>query len=204
MKQRGSLSLWFDAAMDWRAAPSGKRGRQQAYSDAAIQACLTIKVLFGLPLRQATDFLESLLQLIRQRWSVPDFSTLYQRQKTLSVAISHQGLAAPLHLLIESTGVKAKVESERNARKHGGLKRQRWRKIHFGIDEQTLEIHAIETTSSRIGDALALSDLINQIPPDEKIGSVQADGAYGTRKCHDAIADHNAHAVIPPSKNAQL
>ena len=53
MKQRGSLSPWLDAAMDWGAAPSAKQGRQQAYSDAAIQACLTIKVLFGLPLLQA-------------------------------------------------------------------------------------------------------------------------------------------------------
>ena len=62
--------------MDWGAAPSGKRGRQQVYSDAAIQACLTIKVLFGLPLRQATGFVESLLKLIGLNWLVPDFITL--------------------------------------------------------------------------------------------------------------------------------
>lgn len=30
-----------------------------------------------------------------------------------------------------------------------------------------------------------------------------ADGAYDTRKCHDAIAARNAHAVIPPRKNAK-
>lgn len=48
LKQRGSLSIWFDAGMVWNATPSGQRGRQQAYSDAAIQACLTIKVLFSL------------------------------------------------------------------------------------------------------------------------------------------------------------
>ena len=76
LKKRGSLSLWFDAAMDLGAAPSGKRGRQQAYNDAAIYACRTIKVLFGLHLRQATGFVESLLKLIGLNWSVPDFSTL--------------------------------------------------------------------------------------------------------------------------------
>ena len=76
LQKRGSLSLWFDAEMDLGAAPSGKRGRQQAYNDAAIQACLTIKVLFGLPLRQATSFVESLLKLIGLNWSVPDFSAL--------------------------------------------------------------------------------------------------------------------------------
>ena len=46
--------------------------------------------------------------------------------------------------------------------------------------------------------------LCTQIPPDEEIGSVTADGAYDTRKCHDAIAARNAQAVIPPRKNAKL
>lgn len=41
-----------------------------------------------------------------------------------------------------------------------------------------------------------------KIPKDQEIGSVTADGAYDTRKCHDAIADRVAHAVIPPRKNA--
>ena len=63
LKQRGSLSVWFDADMDWTPRPSGKRGRQQRFSDAAIQTCLTMKVLFGMPLRQTTGFVESLLRL---------------------------------------------------------------------------------------------------------------------------------------------
>ena len=161
-------------------------------------------MLFGLPLRQATGFVESLLKLIGLNWPVPDFSTLCRRQKTLSVAIPYQGSAGPLHLLIDSTGIKAEGEGEWNARKHGGLKRRLWRKIHIGIDEETFEIRAIEATSSSIGDAPVLPDLLNQIPPDEEIGSVTADGAYDTRKCHDAIAARNAHAVIPPRKNAKL
>lgn len=122
----------------------------------------------------------------------------------MTVALPYRGSAGPLHLLIDSTGITAEGEGEWNARKHGGSKRRLWRKIHIGIDEQTLEIRAIEATSSSIGDAPVLPDLINQIPPDEEIGSVTADGAYDTRKCHDAIAARNAHAVIPPRKNAKL
>jgi hypothetical protein len=53
-------------------------------------------------------------------------------------------------------------------------------------------------------DAPMLPDLLNQMPPDEVIGSVTADGAYDTRKCHDAIAPRNAHAAIPPRKNAKM
>jgi len=67
-----------------------------------------------------------------------------------------------------------------------------------GIDEQTLEVRAIEVTGSHIGDAPMLPDLLNQIPPGQEIGYVTADGAYDTRKCHDAIAARDAHAVIPP------
>ena len=204
LKQRGSLSIWFDAEMAWEAKPSGKRGRQQAYSDAAIQACLTIKVLFGLPLRQTTGFVESLLALSGLEWSVPDFSTLCRRQKILSVAIPYRGSLGPLHLLIDSAGIKAEGEGEWNARKHGGPKRRLWRKIHIGIDEETLEIRAVEVTTSSIGDAPMLPDLLDQIPADEDISSVTADGAFDTRKCHDAIAARNADAVIPPRKNAKL
>ena len=204
LKRRGSLSIWFDPEMDWEATSSGRRGRQQTYSAAAIQACLTLKVLFGLPLRQTTGFVESLLKLVGLDWSVPDFSTLCRRQKTLSVAIPYKGSAGPLHLLVDSTGIKAEGEGEWNARKHGGSKRRLWRKIHIGIDEETLEIRAIEVTSSSIGDTPMLPDLLNQIAPDQLLGSVTADGAYDTRKCHDAIAARNAHAVIPPRKNAKM
>jgi Transposase DDE domain len=115
LKRRGSLSIWFDVGMAWEAKPSGKRGRQQAYSDAAIQACLTFKVLFGLPLRQTTGFVESLLELVGLDWAVPNFSTLCRRQRTLSVAVPYRGSPGPLHLLIDSTGIKAEGESALSA-----------------------------------------------------------------------------------------
>ena len=203
LKRRGSLSIWFDPEMVWVPPPSGKRGRQQSFSDAAIQACLTLKVLFGMPLRQTTGFVQSLLRLIGLDWSVPDFSTLCRRQKTLNVSLPYRGGTGPLNLLIDSTGIKSEGEGEWNARKHGGPKRRIWRKIHIGIDEETLEVRAVEVTTSNIGDAPMLPELLNQIPADQTIGSVTADGAYDTRKCHDAIAARNAHAVIPPRKNAK-
>lgn len=48
LKRRGSLTIWFDPEMIWEAKPTGKRGRQPSYSAAAIQTCLTMKVLFGM------------------------------------------------------------------------------------------------------------------------------------------------------------
>nr|BAH90368.1 ISSpo9 transposase [uncultured bacterium] len=203
LRQRGSLTVWFDPSMHWEAIPSGRRGRQQAYSDAAIQACLTLKTLLGLPLRQATGFVASLLELSGLGWSVPDFSTLSRRQKTLNVTIPYRGSKGPLHLLVDSTGIKVEGEGEWHTRKHGGSKRRVWRKLHLGIDEETLEIRAVEVTSSNVGDAPMLPDLLAQLPPDQEIATVTADGAYDTRACHDAIADRGAAAIIPPRRNAR-
>jgi hypothetical protein len=78
---RGSLTIWLDKGISWFAAASGKRGRSPQFSDAAIQFCLTIKNLFGLALRQTTGFVQSLLALSGLPWPVPDFSTLYRRQR---------------------------------------------------------------------------------------------------------------------------
>ena len=200
LKRRGSLTIRFDPEMSWDAAPTGRRGRRQTYSDAAIQTCLSMKVLFGMALRQTTGFVESLLRLVGLDWTVPDFSTLSRRQKTLAVTIPYRGSKGPLHLLIDSTGIKVEGEGEWHARKHGGPTRRVWRKIHLGIDEQTLDVRAVGVTGSHIGDAPVLPDLLSQIPEDQEIGSVTADGADDTRKCHDAIADRGAHAVIPPPR----
>jgi len=215
LKRRGSLTIWFDPEMNWDAKPSGKRGRSRTFSDAAIQTCLTMKVLFGMALRQTTGFVESLLRLTGLDWAVPDFSTICRRQRTLAVNIPYRGSKGPLHLLnpliaassncraVDSTGIKVEGEGEWNARKHGGRKRRVWRKIHIGIDERTLEIRAVEITGSNTGDAPMLPHLLNQIPHDQEIGSVTADGAYDTRRCHNAIAERGAAAVIPPRRNAQ-
>ena len=174
--------------------PSGTRARQQQFSDAAIQICLILKVLFGLPLRQTTGFVESLLRLVGSNRAVPDFSTPCRRQRTLNVRLPYRGGTGPVNLLIDSTGIKSEGEGEWNARKHGGPKRHIWRKIHRGIDEETLEVRAVEVTTSNVGDAPMLPELLNQVPPDQTIGLVTADGAYDTRKCHDAIAVRDAHA----------
>ena len=48
-----------------------------------------------------------------------------------------------------------------------------------------------------------LPDLLAQIAADQDLASVTADGAYDTRKCHEAIADREAAAIIPPRKNAK-
>ena len=203
LKARGSLTIWLDKDMQWYAPASGRRGRQRVFSDAAIQFCLSVKCLFGLALRQSLGLVESLLRLACLDWKVPDFSTVCRRQTTLRVQRPYQSSATALDLLVDSTGIKFLGEGEWKRKKHGAEYRRQWRKVHLGIDAQTLEIRAIEVTDNSVGDAPMLPELLGQIPADEAVASVCGDGAYDTKACHAAIAQRGAQAVIPPRKNAR-
>lgn len=156
-------------------------------------------------------------------WTLPDFSTLSRRQKTLKVTIAYRGSQGPLHLLIDNEALSAVVIIALT----DGATWLTWRKIHLGIDAQTREIRAVESSlanatapkepvdGSHIGDAPVLPGLPGQVTPDQEIGSVTADGACDTRNCHNAIADRGAHAFghsvgpvavmpsLPPRRNAR-
>ena len=198
------MLILIDAEMQWLAELAGKMGRPAVFTDVAIQLCLSVKVLFKLPLRQAVGMVRALLKLAGLDWPVPDYTTLCRRQKTLAVQIPYRRVDGPLSLLVDSTGIKFLGDGEWHARKHGPSRRRQWRKVHLAMDTATSDIRAVEFTSSREGDSPTLPDLLDQIPDDEQIGSVTADGAYDTRRCHTAILDRNATAIIPIRKNGRL
>jgi hypothetical protein len=134
----------------------------------------------------------SLLKLAGLNWPVPDFSTLFRRQKTLAVQIPYRRADGPLNLLVASTGIKFLGDGEWHARKHGVQGRRQWRKVHLPMDTATSDIHAVEFTPSRDGDSPVLPHLLEQIPEDEEIGTVTADGAYDTCRCRSAILARDA------------
>ena len=126
---------------------------------------------------------------------MPNFSTPSRRHKTLKVHISFRGSQDPLHLLIDSTGIKVEGEGEWNAREHGGSERRVWRKIHIAIDEKTLQIRAADFLSSDVGAAPMPPELLDKNPPDQEIASVAGDGSVDTPNCHDAIVAGGASAI---------
>ncbi|TNJ45136.1 hypothetical protein FGE21_07000 [Phaeobacter sp. B1627] len=110
MKQRGSLTIWFDPGITWRPPLTGKRGRKQQFSDAAVLTSLTIKVLLCKPLRQTTGFVESLPRLVGLDRTVPDCSRLCRRQTMLNVELPYRGGTGPPTFPIDSTAIKAEGE----------------------------------------------------------------------------------------------
>jgi IS5 family transposase len=204
LRQRGSLLVWLDREMAWAAPKRGRPGRPETFSDAAIQFCLSIKVLFGLALRQTIGMVASLLKLAGlEDWPVPDHSTLCRRQKTVTIRIPFRRADGNLNLLIDSTGVKVRGDGEWQVRKHGPSRRRQWRKVHLAMDTATGDIRGVEFTPSREGDSPVLPDLLEQIPGSEQIGTVTADGAYDTRRCHTAIVERDATAIIPIRRNGR-
>ena len=200
---RGNIAIWFDPKTQWYAEAQGKQGRSQTYSDIAIQCCLMIKSLFRLTLRMVTGFVQSLIKLCGLDWTAPDFTTLCRRQKYIDIQISYHKSRDGLHLLVDSTGLKFLGEGEWKRKKHQPEYRRQWRKLHIGIDAETLQIRAVQLTTNNVSDSQVLGDLLDQIPQDEHIDSVYTDGAYDTKRCRQLITDRNEHAIIPPRKNAK-
>src|SRR5919112_6773130 len=113
LRQRGSLTVWFsdEAIAAWRAEPRTTRGGQASYSPLAITTALTIRAAFRVALRQTEGLIGSLVCLLGLDLPVPDHSTLSRRTETLEVPRPQPG-TAPIHLLVDSTGVKLCGASE--------------------------------------------------------------------------------------------
>ena len=204
LKARGDLSIWLDKDMQWLAPASGKRGRNQTFSDASIQFCLTIKCLFGLPLRQTLGLVQSLLKMAGLPWAAPDYSTVCRRQKGIHVQVHYRPSGNGLHMLADSTGIKFLGEGEWKTKKHGAERRRQWRKVHLGIDAENMQIRAMVVTTNEVGDSPVAAGLLGQIPNHEIVASFTGDGAYDTKDVHEACHHRKAIPVIPPRKGARL
>lgn len=206
LKQRGSITLWIDEAVvqAWQPDPNSpkKRGGQQVYSDGAIEALLTVKAVFRLGYRQTEGFGLSLVKLMGVNLPVPDYTTLNRRAKTLPVGLATSG-KGPVHLVLDSTGLKVYGEGEWKVRKHGYSKRRTWRKLHLAVNEASGEIEATVLSGAEIDDAAVVDDLTAQTRP--RIEQVSADGAYDKQKVYRVLKEKGVEKVtIPPRRDAVL
>ncbi len=203
LRQRGSLTVWFtDAAITaWKAEPRTTRGGQPLYSVLAIATALTLRAVFRLALRQTEGLIGSILTLLGLDLAVPDHSTLSRRAETLEVPRSRPG-TAPVHLLVDSTGLKLCGSGEWLLEKHGTQTRRAWRKLHIGVDADTGQIVAAMLSTSDVDDASQIGPLLDQVT--DPVASFTADGAYDQQGVYgDVAARHpDAAVIVPPRCNA--
>src|ERR671928_282998 len=129
LRQRGSLTVWFteEALAAWRAAPRTTRGGQPWYSPLAILAAPTLRAVFRLGLRRTEGLIGSVLRLLGLELRVPDHTTLSRRAEGLPVPRPRSG-SGPLHLLVDSTGLRLGGPGEWLLEKHGTKGPPSWRK----------------------------------------------------------------------------
>ena len=208
LKQRGSLTVWFPADLTrvWYYQGPKQRGAQYTFSDGAIPTVLTLRMIYHLPLRQTEGFVASLMRLMGVDLAVPDHSTWSRRQAGLAVDWFPQQPTEPIHLVVDSTGLKVSGEGEWRVRQHGWNKRPTWRKLHLGIHEATGQIVAQTLTTPSQDDAGQVEPLLAQVQA--SIEALGGDGAYDTRKVFEALAAPEQgppiRPIIPPRKNAKI
>jgi hypothetical protein len=205
--QRGSVTLWFDeksmAAWHKTKQKSG-RGRPYYYGDAAIECALSLRLLFNLTLRSTQGFVASLAGLLHIDLAIPHYTTICRRQATLDVGKLHRKSkrGEPLHVVVDSSGIKIFGEGEWKIKMHGKSKCRTWRKLHIAVDADTQDIIAHEVTLASGHDTQSLPNLLDHIT--DPINTVAADGIYDTVGCYRSILNKKARPLIPPRKNAAL
>ncbi len=203
--QRGSLTIWIsqDVLSAWHnTTRTGKRGKPATYTDTAILCMATLEEVYGLPLRATQGMTRSVIKLLGVELSVPDYTTLCRRRRSLEVELPRRQKSEPLHLVVDSTGIKVYGEGEWKVRQHGWSRRRTWRKLHIGVDEATHELVVAVVSTNSFKDSQLLPDLLEQV--EEQISQVSADGAYDSRDCYDLIREREARAAIPPQKRAKI
>jgi hypothetical protein len=201
--RRGSLTVWVDQeSLDaWDYRGPAQWGGQYVYSDTAIQCLLTIRAVFHLPLRATQGMARSVFELMGLDLEVPHYSTLSRRAADLGVDLSRRS-RGPLHLVLDSTGLKVYGEGEWKVRKHGYSRRRTWRKLHLAIDAESHEIQAVAVTEAGVDDAEAVDHLLK--PIDRPVASAAADGAYDKRKVYRVLEPRTGTILIPPRSNARI
>jgi IS5 family transposase len=200
---RGSLTLWVDSRSleTWlNTERPARRGRRRTYTDVAILCALTLREVYHLPLRATEGLVSSLLRLLAVDLPAPDYSTLCRRARHREIKLAAR--REPLHLIVDSTGLKLYGEGEWKVRLHGWAKHRTWRKLHIGIDARSQQVTAAVLTNKDVVDPRVLPKLLKQV--EGAVERVYADGAYDSRECYLALHQRGAHPIIPPRKGSTL
>ena len=167
----------------------------------AITAALTLRAVFRLALRQTEGLIGSIIRLLGLNLAVPDHSTLSRRAKTLQV-VRPASSSAPVHLLVDSTGLRLCGPGEWLIERHGSKRRRSWRKLHIGVDADTGQIVATELTAHDVDDGSRVGSLLDQVK--RPVASFTGDGAYDRDDVYGAVAERHPDAgvVVPPRSTA--
>jgi hypothetical protein len=208
LKARGRVGFWLapEAIAGWYYEGPQQRGGAYQYSDAAIETGLLVRLVYHLAWRQTEGLLESLLAQMAPSLEVPDYTTLARRSAQLLTCLEAAVAEEPLHVVVDSTGLKVFGEGEWKVRQPSYSKRRTWRKLHLAVDEATGQVVGHTLTPNFVDDASQVAALMGQI--EGSIAALGADGAYDKRKVFSYLEHPPTgaaiQAIIPPRKDAKI
>lgn len=200
---RGRLDLWISGEVQqgWISDHrTGKRGRQQLYSDIAIQSAFALKTVFRLTYRGAEGLMKSLFALGNLLLPVPCYTQIQKRAKRLALAKGKLSKKRPTDIVIDASGMKVYGEGEWKVHKHGKGRKGKWIKIHIAQDPDTGEIILTDATESDKADCQFLPECVRALP--KSVSRLYGDGAYDTKSCYEALMEAGIDPIIPPRQGA--
>ena len=200
-----SLTVWFteEAIEAWQAEPRTTRGGQPGTRALAILTALTLRAVFRLALRQTEGLIGSIIGLLGLDLAVPGPHHPSRRAETLEVPRPRpRSDGEPVHLLVDSTGLKLCGAGEWLIEKHGTRTRRSWRKLHLGVDADTGQIVAAALTTTMSMTAPRLVPCSTRWR--HRWSRSPADGAYDQEGVAAAVAERHPEAavIVPPRSTA--
>lgn len=201
----GNLYLSFDFLETWhkelKILNKNKIGGQYQYPDSLIRFCGTLKVIFGIGLRQIEGFSHSLHKLapIPQ---VPSYTQISRRFNKLGLNLI-DSLADPTDgqvIAIDSTGIKLFQSGEWIREKHN--KRKPFLKLHVAVNVKTKQAVAQIMTEDSIGDINMSDYLVEQADKYAKVNKVLEDGAYDSYDNWESLDKKGIKPVIRLRKDS--
>lgn len=127
---RGSITLWLDEATlsEWYYQGPRSAGGVFVYSEQCIQAALSLKAFLRLAFRQTQGLVQSILDVLKMELQAPCYTQLCRRQARLTAFVPQtppsESDCEPIHVILDSTGLKVYGEGDGGARALEGKEAQ--------------------------------------------------------------------------------
>jgi len=204
--RRGEVLLDFDMLDEWEEelkkmnqSKEGKKGARFRYPEPYMRLLAYLHVLFHLPFRQEEGFVKSLSRYV-DGLKAPDWSTIWERTKSLDMKLDGVRTDQPISVAIDSSGIKV-TNSGDWMRKKWKVKRG-YLKIHLAVDARSKQAVSMQVTEESVSDGSQTGPLVQEAMSKNEIGRVYGDGAYDSRANFNFLASNHIDPAIKVRKNA--
>lgn len=174
------------------------RGRPRVYGDTAISAIAVLRAYFNLPYRQ-TEGLARRFACLLGFEKVPDYTTIFRREKGLRVPVNLRvgNAGEPAVIAIDATGWKVTNRGEWKREKRKG-----WVKLHIAVNVKTKEIVSVRLTDEGVHDCEVAEPLIREASRELHMAKLLADGAYDSKELFNLLQELGVEPVIRVRKGS--